>query len=187
MVYKYHTDYCSNTILDRDEGFIVRKNEMYYQKIHKKTTIFFGSEVLIVDDENKRVLVDRNTKKNELFSFSIFLSQYFDKKIIEHSDFWVCELSNPKNSFTQYSKVRFYFYKKDYSLYKQVYYTEGKQNFILNGKKIQLVNPRLELILYKMDFTPFHSNLFHKKNYYELVKEKIILNKKISNYKLVTN
>jgi hypothetical protein len=186
-IYKFHKDSSSDMFLDRDEGLIIRKNGVNYQKLHDTESFYFGKQSMVIDRQNRIVYIAKKTKSNQLFSFNIYLKQFNNKKVISYKNFWICELSNPVNNFSQYNKVRFYFFKNDFRLYKQVFFTKGNQTILDNGKKIALKDPRLEIILQESKILPSYSSLLNKSSYYKLIDGRIILNKKIANYKLVAN
>lgn len=186
-IYKFHKDATSNIYLDRDEGLIIKKDGVNYQKIHGVETLYFVDQVMAIDKKTNTVYLTKKPKIDQLFSFKVYLRQFSKKKIISYKDLWICELSNAINGFNQYHRVRFYIFKNNYSIYKQVFFMQGNQTILDNGKKIALKDPRLEIILQESKILPSYSSLLNKSSYYKLIDGKIILNKKIANYKLVAN
>lgn len=186
-VYKFHKNSFGNDYLDKDEGLIIRHNNVNYQKLHDTESFYFGDQGMQINHSNKTVLISTNTNSQDMFSFKNYLKQFGKSRIINAGGYWICELSEPVNQLAQYEKIRFYFAKNNFGLYKQVFYTIGKQTIMDKNEKIFLNNPRLEIILHEDKFQLSYKKLLDKSSYYNLVNKKIALNKKIANYKLVAN
>ena len=186
--YKFFESEKSNISIENKQGAILRLNNVNYQKMDFTETFNFGNQAMVIDNKSKTVYITKNVPKESVFSFASYLKNFPKKKIILHPDYWICEMAISKNALSQYYKIRFYIDKKDFSLYKQVFYISGNQEIESKGKKINLVNPRLEIILRKKTPNSLEDRMRIKKdNYFTLNKGKIVVSNKYKNYKVISN
>lgn len=186
--YKFFESEKSNNCIDDKKGIILRLNNVNYQKMDFTETFNFGNQAMVIDNKSKVVYITEKVPKETIFSFNSYLKNFPNKKIILHPDYWICEMSISKNVLSQYYKIRFYINKKDFSLYKQVFFISGNQKIESKGKKINLINPRLEIILRKKSSnSPEDRMRIKRDNYFTLSKGKIVMSDKYKNFKVVSN
>ncbi|RXR21249.1 hypothetical protein EQG63_04740 [Flavobacterium amnicola] len=185
--YKLFQNTSSNIVVDEYDGQTIKKGKTIYQKINATESISFEDYIVTVSKKDKTIAVVKATSKKSPMALKSLLKMCNKEKVIENKKYWICELSSDKQHQKQFQKISIYINKKDYSLYKEIFYTNGIQEIEKNKKKSVLKNPRFE-IFYKNNILSYKdkSDLLRKEYYFSIKNKKIIPASRFKKYKLIT-
>lgn len=185
--YKLFQNASSTVIVDEYAGQTIKKGSTIYQKINATASISFDNYVVTVSEKDKTLAVAKTTSKKSPMVLKSLLKMCNKEKVIEDKKYWICELSSDKQHQKQFQKISIYINKKDYSLYKEIFYTNGIQEIEKNKKRSVLKNPRFE-VFYKNNMLSYKdkSDILSKEYYFSIKNKKIIPANRFKKYKLIT-
>ncbi|RTY91781.1 hypothetical protein [Flavobacterium sp. GT3R68] len=185
--YSFYENTNSKIPIEKKSGLIIRKNNVIYQKLTGIESINFGDYNVVVDNGEKKIQIVKNKSSTSPLILNSYLNFFPTKKIIQNPDYWICELSADKALLTsQYSRIRFFIAKKDFSLLKQVFYMNGTQEFKKNNKTVKINDPRLEITLLDRSDAKSVTPSLIRSDYFTIKDKKIKPSKRFATYKLIT-
>lgn len=191
--YSYDLDYCfykngfSSAIVDRYSGLLIKKDGVIYQKVNAAQSVNFSDCLVTLNPVDKVLFVSKKGNKTPPVVLKQFLKMSKGTKLTGTKEHWICELTAGKEQRKEFTKIVIYVNKKDFSLNRQIFYTEGAQEIEKENKLILLKNPRLE-ILYSANSKAMakYAPVLSKSYYFSTKNNKIIPSKRFQKYKLIT-
>lgn len=136
--YKLFSDYTSKKATDAYDGFLLKKDNVYYYKIKNTEFIGFREYSVKVSNDEKAILIGKKGKDDFPLNLNTYLKAFKSKLIKSDNATWICELVPDKVSQIMFSKIIMAINKKDYSVSKQVLYFLNTSPEDSNAQRLEI-------------------------------------------------
>ena len=185
--YKFYENETATTAIEKQNGMMLKTSYGNYQEILGQKTLITKEYNLAINDKNKLLKIAKISKQTAPVALKTYFKIFSKKTLIPDIKYWICELALPKDKIFQYSKIQFVIDKKDYSIYKEIFFVPGAKQITKNKKKVIIKNSRLEITFINRPKNSIKDNNLTNTNSYFFVKNnKITATKRFEKYKLIT-
>lgn len=146
--YVMYADYVTNKILEKYQGYIIKKNNSSYIRIKETEIITLPPYGIRIDNVNKVIAMiqsDQTTLQNPLV-VDHYLKEFNSKLISDKGEFFVCEIIPVNNiKVNPFQKIVFQIHKTNFHIEKQILYLfnqieskDSKGRLISNKPRIEI-------------------------------------------------
>ena len=187
LTYKLY-EYPYMNVKDVKKGVFYRRNKKFYLKLGEVEMLYTPSLNLKINHNEKAILLANSNISSLPLSFTIDNFPNTKKSLSSNAKYRIITIKAGKISQFPYTKIVFYFDKKQLLLHKVSFYLPGRIKRDEKTNKPKLINYRLDLYLtnYQFDYNHQHiDSKFLPSKYLLLNKDKVKGIGPLSNYVII--
>jgi len=123
MEYSLFRNIENPVIIEQYEGFLFKRNQDMYLKIHHTELLIVKGEYVKVNHKQKAIEYNKGEifdLNNNPLKIEQYLSYFSEKEVFDDGNYWRCELSTPKYTQLPYGAITMFFNKETFVMEKQI-------------------------------------------------------------------